>query len=85
MIVIDRKDGQVPEPRTSIPITPEEVAHIVNVEYATVIRWLQTGRLKGTKLGRRTWRIYPEDLQAFIDKGWNTGGAGRYAPQKQAG
>src|SRR5262245_3071947 len=56
-------------------LTPEEVAQRLKVTERTVYRWLQTGRVRGYKLGARLWRIEPPDLQKFLacrvnDAGW---------------
>jgi excisionase family DNA binding protein len=38
------------------------------VGYQTVLTWLQSGRLKGYRLGgtRAGWRVKPEDLEQFL-------------------
>lgn len=48
--------------------TPEEVADILKVRKHTVWNWLREGRLKGTKINGKIWRITDKDLEAFINK-----------------
>ena len=49
-------------------LTVAEVADQLRVSTVTVLRWLRSGRLAGTRLpGRRAgWRIRPSDLEAFL-------------------
>jgi len=49
-------------------LTPEDVAHRLNVSIVTVGRWLRGGKLKGVKAGRQ-WRVRERDLEAFLEKG----------------
>jgi excisionase family DNA binding protein len=46
-------------------LTLEEVAINVKVKPRTVLDWVQTGKLKGLKIGKQ-WRIPAENLEAFI-------------------
>lgn len=45
--------------------TPEEVADKLRLSVETVRRWLRSGRLKGKKLGPKTWRIAESDLDSL--------------------
>jgi excisionase family DNA binding protein len=47
--------------------TPEQLAEQWGVARHTVLRYLQTGKLKGFKVGR-FWRIRERDLSAFIQE-----------------
>ncbi len=47
-------------------LTPQMVAVRLHVGKETVLHWLRTGKLKGKKLGYRTWRIAEDDLEEFI-------------------
>jgi len=38
-------------------LTPEEVSRYLKVNIVTVRRWLKSGKLKGTKLSPKVWRI----------------------------
>jgi excisionase family DNA binding protein len=49
--------------------TPDQVAEILMVSAKTIREWLKKGRLKGSKLGPRLWRISETDLQKFVDRG----------------
>lgn len=46
-------------------LTPEEVAEKLRVSRLTVMSYLRSGVLKGTKVGR-LWRISEEDLSSFL-------------------
>lgn len=46
---------------------PIELASRLRVSHRTVLWWLQSGRLKGLKVGG-TWRIRENDLDAFLYK-----------------
>jgi len=53
-------------------LTPRQVAKMLHTHINTIYRYLETGQLKGHKLGTlrfARWRIKQEDLDAFIDKG----------------
>ena len=47
-------------------LTPEQVAERLQVSRATVVYWLRTGRLRGSQLGYRTWRVTAEEMAAFL-------------------
>jgi excisionase family DNA binding protein len=57
------EDGSVSE----IWYTPEELANLMQVNYITVIRWLQSGDYKGIKLGR-VWRVHESSFQRMLQK-----------------
>lgn len=43
-----------------------EAASRLGVTIATTRRWVREGKLKGYKLGGRTYRLDPEDVKIFI-------------------
>lgn len=43
-----------------------DVAHECNVDPRTVRRWIAAGQLKATRLGNRTVRIDPADVDAMF-------------------
>ncbi len=47
-------------------LTLNEAADQLKVSRATLLRWLQSGKLIGAKMGR-DWRIDPADLAAFVE------------------
>ena len=49
-------------------LTPEQAADRLQVSRATVVDWLRSGRLRGSKLGYRTWRITTEEIVAFLER-----------------
>lgn len=48
-------------------LTMKQVAHYMNVSSRTVMRWLETGWLRGTRIGG-VIRIRPNDLNDLIDE-----------------
>jgi excisionase family DNA binding protein len=46
--------------------TIEEVAKILRVHMRTVTRYIETSKLRASKIG--VWRIKQSDLNAFLDK-----------------
>jgi len=47
-------------------LTPKEVAEILGVHQKTVHHWLRTGKLAGTKISYRAWRIPRSALETFL-------------------
>jgi len=47
-------------------LTIEEIAEILRVHTRTVTRYIESGRLKASKLG--VWRIKQSDLSAFLEE-----------------
>jgi excisionase family DNA binding protein len=45
----------------------DEVARILNVSRWTVYRWVEAGRLGGTRLGAGSLRIFSDSVAALID------------------
>ncbi len=45
----------------------EEVAKLLRISRWTVYRWLEEGRLEGTKLNRGSLRIFRESVTALVD------------------
>lgn len=58
-------------------LTPKEVAGILGVHQKTIHLWLRSGKLAGTKISYRTWRIPKSSFEAFIKEKTNY-------PQKKA-
>ena len=52
-------------------LSTKEVAEILGVHQKTVHNWLRTGRLAGTKISYRAWRISRAALDDFITKNSN--------------
>lgn len=53
-------------------LNPRQVAEILGVHQKTVHLWLRSGRLEGTKISYRAWRIPRSALDSFIKKNSNT-------------
>lgn len=47
-------------------LTVEEVASFLKVDAETVRRWLISGTLKGTKIGKKLWRVSVDELELFV-------------------
>lgn len=47
-------------------LTIEEVAEILRVSTRSVIRYIEAGRLKASKLG--VWRIRQSDINTFLEE-----------------
>ncbi len=47
-------------------LTIEEVAEILRVSTRTVIRYIDSGKLKASKIG--VWRIKQSDVDMFLEK-----------------
>lgn len=45
----------------------DEVAKLLNVSRWTVYRWIEEGRLEGTKLNRGSLRIFQASVAALVD------------------
>jgi len=51
-------------------LTIKEVAKYLRVSERSVLRYIEAGRLKATKIGY--WRISEKDLEGFIKRNSNT-------------
>lgn len=47
-------------------VTAEEIAKLLKVARATVIRWVNEGRLSVLNPGERVMRFQREDIKAFV-------------------
>jgi len=47
-------------------LNPRQVAEILGVHQKTVHLWLRSGKLQGTKISYRAWRIPRSSLDSFI-------------------
>lgn len=47
-------------------LSPEKFASEINVHPQTVRRWIQSGVIRGVKVGG-VWRIPPEELRRIMD------------------
>lgn len=53
-------------------LTAPQVAELLHIHINTVYRYLETGILKGYKLGNlrsSRWRVKEQDLNKFIERG----------------
>lgn len=53
-------------------LNPRQVAEILGVHQKTVHLWLRLGKLQGTKISYRAWRIPRTALDSFIECNSNT-------------
>ena len=58
-------------------LTAEEVAAILRVNYRTVVRYIESGRLVASKIG--VWRIKQSDLDNFLHQ---TSNVKKHKPKK---
>lgn len=65
-------------------LTPKEVAEILGVHQKTVHHWLRTGKLTGTKISYRTWRIPRSALEELVKQNSNTAQSNKVSPVLQA-
>jgi excisionase family DNA binding protein len=49
-------------------MTYEDVANALSVNVKTVKRWVRDGRLRPARIGVRTVRFLPEDIQTFVER-----------------
>ena len=47
-------------------LTPEQVAEQLQVVTTTVYRWLRSGKLRGSLVSAKAWRITQRELDAFV-------------------
>lgn len=59
----------MPNPSVKL-LTIEEVAKILRVSTRSVNRYIESGKLKASKIG--VWRINETDLNIFLEKTSNT-------------
>jgi excisionase family DNA binding protein len=52
-------------------LTPQQVAEILGIHQKTVHLWLRSGKLAGTKISYRAWRIPRSALNSFIENNSN--------------
>jgi excisionase family DNA binding protein len=50
-------------------LTVRQVAAVLNVHGETVRQWLRSGKLRGVKIGHRSWRVPEEALRDLGDTG----------------
>lgn len=53
------------------PMSPEQVADYLQLDKATIYRWLRGGKLGGKKLSDKCWRIMPSDVYELLRRGKN--------------
>ncbi len=46
----------------------DEAAQLLNVSRWTIYRWLEAGKLAGTKIGAGSVRVFSESVSALIEK-----------------
>lgn len=58
--------------KTDKLLTIEEVAEVLRVSTRTVIRYIESGKLKASKIG--VWRIKQSDVDVFLENTSNLNG-----------
>ena len=49
-------------------LTPEQAAQRLQISRKTVIAWMRDGKLRGSKIGYRTWRVTVSEIEAFLKR-----------------
>lgn len=52
-------------------LAPVEIAYITGFHQRTVLSWLSSGKLEGTKISGH-WRVHPDKLKTFIESGYSS-------------
>lgn len=47
---------------------PKQVAEALGVSSKSVLRWIQSGKIKGQKLGPRQYRVSKSELEQFLNQ-----------------
>lgn len=50
-----------------------EAAELLSVSRWTIYRWVEEGRLRGTKIGKSSLRIFRESIVSLIERNENDG------------
>jgi excisionase family DNA binding protein len=58
-----REDGRIVEP---VLLRIQEAAKLLKVSKWTIYRWVEEGRLRGTKIGKSSLRIFHESIAGLI-------------------
>ncbi len=59
-------DSEPEQATSNEPIDLHQAAMMMGISMHTCRRWVREGKIKGYKLGGRTYRLYPNDVKAFI-------------------
>jgi excisionase family DNA binding protein len=49
-------------------MTPEQVAEKLQLAVETVYRWLRSGKLRGSRMSPKAWRVADHDIRSFMTK-----------------
>jgi excisionase family DNA binding protein len=49
-------------------LTPEQVAEKLQLAVETVYRWLRSGKLRGSRISAKAWRVAERDVRSFVTK-----------------
>ena len=49
-------------------LTPEQVAEALQLGVETIYRWLRAGKLRGSRISQKAWRVEKSDLRSFMRK-----------------
>lgn len=51
-----------------IYLTPEQVAERLQLGVETVYRWLRSGKLRGSRISQKAWRVPERELTSFVKR-----------------
>ena len=67
MLLTSEKDGVLIGTMTKTLFRVEEAADVLSVSRWTIYRWVEEGRLRGTKIGKGSLRIFRESIVALVE------------------
>src|SRR5580658_10343232 len=54
--------------QSDVYLTPEQVAERLQLAVETVYRWLRSGKLRGSHMSAKAWRVAEHDVRSFMTK-----------------
>lgn len=61
-----------------------EAAQVLNVSRWTIYRWIEEGRLEGTKIGKGSLRVFRDSVTGLVERN-RTDNAGLHAVVRRTG
>ncbi|MBM4123772.1 MAG: helix-turn-helix domain-containing protein [Nitrospira sp.] len=61
-----------------------EAAHVLNVSRWTIYRWIEEGRIEGTKLGKGSLRVFRDSVAALVERNRTDGSTVRLMIRRTA-
>lgn len=51
---------------SDVYLTPEQVAEKLNLNVETIYRWLRRGKLRGSRISHKAWRVPEREVESFV-------------------